>query len=279
MLQKYSFSWWKAWPKLLIFWAIHGNEPCWTLAIEKYISELCLWKQTLDKGQVTFIPIANPVAYKSGNRYVLRDVNRIFWKYASPQCEEEKISDELASLIDEHDYLLDIHSTTEATVPYVFQDFNDKESELIAQSIPSFYIVSWWQDLYEGTSVGDTISYAYSVWKKGVLIECGQHNGIQARQVAYDAINSFLAHFSVICTNNTKEYKFDGCYIQMKQVFYKESEGNFTQSWKNFDFVKKGELLAMYNDWGEIFAPNDGYIIMPNDNIEIGQDWFYFWEV
>ena len=32
----------KAWKKLLILWAIHGNEHCWTIAIQRLIDQMFL---------------------------------------------------------------------------------------------------------------------------------------------------------------------------------------------------------------------------------------------
>ena len=113
------------WPNILIFWAIHGNEPCWTLAIKKVIQQLRNNQIILHKGSVTFVPIANKPAYELNKRYIDQDLNRIIWKYTSPTTVEQSISQELISLIEECDILLDIHSTTESSPAFVFQDFSD----------------------------------------------------------------------------------------------------------------------------------------------------------
>lgn len=276
MIESYTFTSEVNWPKLLIFWAVHWNEPCGTLAIQKIIQLFENKKIILQKWSVTYVPVANPVAFEANQRYKEKNLNRIFWKYSSPSCDEEVYSNYLAGLIDSHDYLLDIHSTSEDTLPYVFQDFNDNESKQIAQSISSSYVVSWWQDLYQESLTWDTISYAYKMWKKGVLIECWQHVDPSSIQVAYDAIISFLLYFWVIehvWNKSIQTWK----YIVMKQVIYKDRDWILTSNWKNFDYVEKWTVIARYNDWESILAQDNGYVIMPDTNADIWEEWFYFW--
>jgi hypothetical protein len=42
------------------------------------------------------------------------------------------------------------------------------------------------------------------------------------------------------------------------------------------DVIKKGELIARYDDGEELFAIDDGFILLPNLNAEIGTEWYYF---
>src|SRR5207245_6134792 len=63
-------------PKLIVLGAVHGNETCGTKAIQRVIGEIDSGKLEIAAGQVTFVPIANPLAYRRGERAGERNLNR-----------------------------------------------------------------------------------------------------------------------------------------------------------------------------------------------------------
>ena len=56
----------------------------------------------------------------------------------------------------------------------------------------------------------------------------------------------------------------------------KKKEGRLTKNYKHLDKIYKGEKIAQYDDGQELFAVDDGYILLPNLEAEIGAEWYYF---
>ena len=64
----------------------------------------------------------------------------------------------------------------------------------------------------------------------------------------------------------------------MEKVIYKTKNGNLSKCSNHLDKVKKGEIIAKYDDGEEIKADRDYLMIMPHnddDNLKIGNEWFY----
>jgi hypothetical protein len=62
----------------------------------------------------------------------------------------------------------------------------------------------------------------------------------------------------------------------MNKVFYKTKEGFLAKPWKHLDSVKKGEIIAKYNDGENIIAEDDCLIILPHHReVKLGGGWFY----
>ena len=62
-------------PSSLVMGAIHGNEKCGTIAIDRVMSEIDSGHLKIVKGQGDLpIPIANPKAYELDQRYFERNL-------------------------------------------------------------------------------------------------------------------------------------------------------------------------------------------------------------
>jgi hypothetical protein len=62
----------------------------------------------------------------------------------------------------------------------------------------------------------------------------------------------------------------------MKNYVIKKREGSLCHNFKHLDAIKKGELIARYDDGEELFAIDNGFILLPNLEAEIGTEWYYF---
>ena len=54
-----------------------------------------------------------------------------------------------------------------------------------------------------------------------------------------------------------------------------EKKGCLCRAYKHLDAVLKGEKIAEYEDGEVLIAPQDGYILLPNANADIGAEWYY----
>ena len=54
--------------RLIVTGAVHGNETCGTVAIRRVLDDIEHGRLVINAGAVTFVPIANPLAYERHQR-------------------------------------------------------------------------------------------------------------------------------------------------------------------------------------------------------------------
>lgn len=79
-------------PRLIITGAIHGNERCGTEAITRVMAELDSGTLSLRSGLVTFVPVANPLAYANNTRNGDRNLNRHLFPSSDPHDFEDHVA-------------------------------------------------------------------------------------------------------------------------------------------------------------------------------------------
>lgn len=283
----------------VIFGAVHGNEICGPIAINRIIDDIDNHKISIKKGRVTFIPIANPKAHKMNVRFVERNLNRHMYPKDEPVHYEDHIDPILCDVLNNADVLLDLHSYQSQGGPFCFFGQSSQAEIDFARSLGIKHFVYGWSEAFSSSQKKDdlasmgtteyvrhqggfattTTSYARSKNKKGiaVTVECGNHLNDDAADVGYETIKRALAFLDMIDYDAPKSDEKQYC-IKMKSVFYKEKAGQFTKPWKHCDRVQKNDLIATYDDGEELRAPDDGFLVLPKaatDQPE-GSEWFYF---
>lgn len=280
---------------LLVTGVVHGNEFCGKEAIERVISEIEAGEIKLKAGSVSFIPVCNPRAFKENVRFIDRNLNRFLHedideKFIGQNRYEDKINPILCGAIRQADFLLDIHSYASKGGPFIFLGKDSLEEQNFARDLGVNNFVFGWADAYAKNDVADpkesvskesmgTTEYAREFGSNGagakaITLECGQHLNDDNAEIGYKAILNAMRHLGIIEGENAKKTEQICC--KMKSVFYKKKSGKFTEAWQHFDEVKQGETLAIYDDEEEIKTIEDGIIILPKENSEINQEWFYF---
>jgi len=274
MLEAFDFKSINPGKSILITGAVHGNEVCGSIACKNIISKIKSGNINIKSGSVTFIPVSNPKAYAINKRFFEINLNRVIKKSKSPKLYEEKISNILTDYIKFNDYHLDLHSMHENGTPFVFQDY-EEEAEF-ARILGLEYIFIGWPNVYKNSkTVKDysTQHYAHTVKTINCTVECGSHTDPKAVEIAELCILRSLSYLGIIDYNETNNLKQK--FIEMKDVHFKESEGKFAKNFVDLDIVKKGEIIAIYNNGKKIIADNDCYIILPNKNANLNEEWFY----
>lgn len=280
MIKSHTYTWVKPWPHLLITGAIHGDEPCGTIAIQKFIGQIEQWSVYIASWTVTLIPICNPKAYKQNTRYIEKNLNRIFTKHKNPDSYEQALANELTSYVDRCDVILDIHSAHTAGPPNVFQDYISKENESLAKSTGIELIIQWRPEIYttQGKSeIRDSIWYAHNLWKQWVLIECWQHTDSKAPDVAYVALRNIMNHLN-ICTHQNTPKTLSCKTIYMTKIVYKRKKWSFSRDRYHGEYIHAWQKIAACIDWESIFAPCNGYILLPNPKAKTWEERFYIWK-
>lgn len=299
----------EAGPRLIILGAVHGNETCGTRAIQRLCAEIESGALVLARGLLTLVPITNPYAYQRGERNGERNLNRKLAMSEVPQDYEDHLANRLVPLLGQHDILLDLHSFNAPGTPFIFlgPENNPGPLEAFARAEeeenwavrlgPRRLIHGWLQTFANGVAarlaqhhadaraslINTDPAYGIGTTETmrqlggiALTVECGQHADPAAPEVAYQAIRRTLAHFGLVdeapppCVDQPE-------WLCISQVLDKQDDGDvFARNWISFDALSAGEIVGTRAHGEVVKAPGDGFILFPNANTPVGNEWFYF---
>ncbi len=279
MLEIYRFSSKEKGEDVLFLGSVHGNEVCGSLAIDEVLRKIKEGLLTIQKGSVAFIPRVNKRAYDEGKRFIDVNLNRVVKKKDSANTHEERLAQALIPFLEEADYVVDLHSMTAKTEPMVFLDYESVENNSLAEATGAPFCVKGWPAVFKSDELcSDTISCVHRSSGHGVTVECGQHNEASSVEVARNVILKVLKRYNGLRGDFlTQATKSASVSVRIKKVFFRDSDKDtFTHSFTNFEAIKRGELIASRSGGITISAEEDGYILLPNNNAQVGHEWFYF---
>lgn len=268
------------WPTIVIFWWIHWNEVAWVNVIEKFLNQLQNNEIKILKWKL-ILAYWNEEAIKIWKRQVKYNLNRLFKEeYFLKESDDYEIKrvKELKQILDKWDILLDIHSTSSESVPFMFaEDFKDEVE--VAKNIWPEKIIIWWEKISWSLLSWDTNWYMHSKWKIAFTLECWQHNSSNAFNIWYNTSIKLLEYFGMLKKSNSNSLvnkKID--LIEMYKI-------EVTKTWKfkfinkidNFSEIKKWELIWL--DGGKKIIVKENFIILlPNyeKNLSIWEEIFYY---
>ena len=222
-------------PAILVFGGIHGNEHCGTRAIEQVIGQLNTGALRLQRGSVRFVPVCNPGARERGLRYIDADLNCIFRRGLRPEAYEGALTADLCRHVRDCDALLDIHSTTSETVPFVSLGYPSPDSLALAESLgPTIILMGTPAFRAYAKRVGryTTGLYASEHGKPYSVVECGQHAEEAAARVAYRAVINCMRHFGVI-EGPLERRPLEKIAVQ--DIFVRQEGEKLANLWRNFE--------------------------------------------
>lgn len=255
-------------PKILVLGRIHGNEPGGEKAIRRFLDDLEKETQTINKGEVTFIPCCNPKAAQENKRYIDVNLNRIIDHDLAAQYArtyEGQLASDILTHLDKADIIIDIHTYSDDIPPCVVCTGDDAVSQLMASACPIQNIVCDSPYLTaEDTSA--TFHYTKKTGKAGILIEAGQNEDPQTALTAYNSLVSILSKLQVTSFDvgeDVQGFK-NHTYIQITDALYNKAGYELM-----FDLEKTKEItigMALYKDKaGKIFyAQTSGHLYMKN---------------
>lgn len=296
-------------PHILMTAAVHGNETAGTFAMTRLIKQIEDGDITLQGGALTLIPVVNPKAYRLQRRAGDRNLNRRLAPVDHPEQYEDHIANWLCPILAEHDGLLDLHTFQSGDQAFALfgpqnnqgplEPFAQAEiEETIVQRLGCNRFVYGWLDTYakgierrkkevqagrfDAQNVDidpmygvGTTEYMRSKGGWAITLECGQHDDIKGREVAYQAIISTLILTGLIA-GSTPSLAKDPQVLGLYDVFDRFHENDtFARPWKSFDAIAQGELIGTRGDGTRITAEQDCMIVFPNMKSQPGQEWFY----
>ncbi|MFT3719986.1 succinylglutamate desuccinylase/aspartoacylase family protein [Pseudorhodoferax sp.] len=299
-LRLHGFAALRPGPRLLVLGGVHGDETCGTAAVERLRAELDGGRLALSAGELTLVPVANPLARRLGRREGERNLNRSFQPSARPADHEARLTNLLCPVLARHDVLLDLHSFQSAGAPFAMIGPRDNAGPLepfaraveegrLAWHLGTDCVVEAWLDVYaarlarlgraddaEALAFGwGTNEYMRSQGGYAVTLECGQHRDPQAPEVAYQAIRAALRLLGM--ADGPAPAPAHPRVLRLVDVTDRAAPGDrFVRAWASFDRVRAGETIALRADGTPVPAPCDGCIVFPNAEALPASEWFYF---
>lgn len=289
-------------PLLICFGGVHGNEPAGVQALELMFKMLEVEPITNPafsyKGALLGL-IGNTEAYKSGQRFIDTDLNRIWTKekvdFVSQAKEyvlnnEEKelkalihtIQDEIENYQPHEIYILDLHTTSSYGGIFTIA-CDDQRSMEIAMELHAPVITGMLEGIY-GTTLHYFNEDNFSVPTTGVLFESGQHTEPLSVNRAIAAITNCMRTIGSIDARHI-ENRHDRILIEYSRKLPKVatlvlrheiSNGDqfeMMPNYHNFQKVSKGEIIAT-NKYGAVSVPEDSLLLMPLYQKQ-GEDGFF----
>jgi len=300
-LAVYQFAGLQTGPKLIVLGAVHGNETCGAVAIQKIRQDIESGMMHIDRGTLTMIPITNPLAYQNRRREGQRNLNRNMRVTSTPQDFEDLVCNVLCPMLAAHDVLLDLHSLHTPGIPFAmigppnnqgnlepFSRANEEEDFALSLGIHRF--VEGWLDTYargvterQVRGMDANVDYGIGTTETmrrfggiGITLECGQHEDVSAPRLAYTAICKALSHLGMTTSTASSEKQHRNQVIQIYRVVDRlHCDDQFSREWRSFESVKQGDLIAYRKDGTALSAEQDGWIVFPNPNAPVDQEWFY----
>ena len=291
-------------PRLIVVGAVHGNETCGTRAIGRIIGQLDSGALHVTAGGVTFVPVANPLAYANGTRAGQRNLNRALFPNPHPQDFEDRIANWLCPLLAGHDVLLDLHSFQARGAPFALlgprnndgplQAFaHEGQERALARRLGVQRFVDGWLATHEQGvrrraasaaagalqlrhGVGST-EYMRASGGYALTLECGQHDDPAAPEVAYRAILNSLACLGLIDAAAPEPVAAaDIEAFSLVAVHDKiDARDAFCRDWASFDAVQQGQQIGTRADGTPVLAEFDARILFPDSAAEAGSEWYY----
>ncbi|MET3133243.1 putative deacylase [Oxalobacteraceae bacterium GrIS 1.11] len=288
-------------PRLIVLGAVHGNERCGTLAITRVMALLDSGALALTAGAVSFVPVANALAFAKGERIGQRNLNRNLYPSDAPQDFEDRAANWLCPLLARHDVLLDLHSFSGDGAPFVMVGPHNNDGQLepfaragqeraLARSLGVGRCVDGWLQTYaDGVrrrathagaleaelayGIGST-EFMRSMGGYGVTLECGRHDDPAAPEVAYRAILNTLAHLEMVMAPPPAVADMEA-WTMVAAHDKRDADDAFSRPWASFDRIRLGELIGTRADDTPVHAECEGVILFPDSVAAAGKEWYY----
>ena len=256
-------------PHVMVNAVTHGNELCGAIAVDRLFKMDA--RPTRGKLSLAF---ANVDAFHSFNpslphasRFVDEDFNRV-WTPAvldgSRQSVELTRARAMRPIIDQIDFLLDIHSMHDPHGPVMISGPLDKGIALSKQTgVPEFIVAD--AGHANGTRMRDYGGFADPAsGKAALLVECGQHWERASADLAWQTVWRFLRALDVV-DRALADAQIDSAPVAAQKVV-RVTEAVIANN-KDFKFAEGLHGLSIVPTRGDVIALDGGKPVQaPYDN-------------
>jgi succinylglutamate desuccinylase len=241
---------------LLITGLVHGNEVIGIEVINRVLKRVVKNKEiNINLGFL----LCNIEAAQKNTRFVESDLNRGFSTQEIITLEQKRAV-KIAKIIDQADFIFDLHQTVEPSLtPFFVMEHRHELIQIANQLLPQFPIVTFGTDGFSKT--GQTmLEYASAQGAKAMVIECGQ-NGF-SEDLAQKIESACLELINTL--KNTKIIKTK--HISVLHIVTSITHMGNTHlipGLVSYLPIKQGQVLA-HEGVVEIKAPFDGRLVFPS---------------
>jgi predicted deacylase len=269
-------------PHVMLTAVVHGNELCGAIALDHLFREEV--RPVRGKLMLGFVNVA---AFESfdpadprASRFVDEDFNRL-WDPATLEGDRDSAelrrARQIRPLIDQAEYLLDIHSMQHATAPLMMAGPLPKGRALArGVGIPETVVTDAGHTA--GTRMRDYLGFADAASpRNALLVECGQHWEADSRDIAIETVYRFLRHLDVISPEIAEPHISDGApaqkFIEVAgPVTIETDEFRFATDYKGLEVIPEAGTVIGHDGDKEVRTPfNDCILIMPSLRLNKGE--------
>lgn len=255
-------------PTIMVTALIHGNELCGAWALK----ELLEHGVRLTKGRL-ILAFCNLNAFENFNavshdasRFVDEDMNRVWQsdKLNNPSTLERQRANEMTKWVVEADWLLDLHSMHEPSVPLLMTGMLDRNVELAKQlGTPQHVIMDAGHK--DGTRMRDFGPFGDPQGSaQALLIECGFHGDLSSITVARQLVGRFLVESGVMQEQELPENW--SLPPKVSQIVLKVTDAVVATS-MNLTFSEPYQGMECIAQAGTVIGQDNGTpIVTPYDN-------------
>lgn len=272
----------KSGPHVMLSAIVHGNELCGAIALDYLLRHEL--RPPAGKLTLAFMNVAAFESFDESNptvsRYMDEDFNRLWTRDV---LEGDRDSVELRRaravrpIVDQADYLLDIHSMQHATVPLMMCGPLEKGRQLARDLGSPEHVVSdaghtAGRRMRDYEAFGDASSP-----RNALLVECGQHWEPASVAVAKEISLRFLAHYEVVDPVFVQEHLTTATPSRQRlievtgPVTIETDDFRFTESFSGMEVIEKKGTLIGWDGSTEVRTPyDDCVLVMPSRRLRKG---------
>jgi predicted deacylase len=273
----------KSGPHVMLSAIVHGNELCGAIALD-YLMRHAV-RPVAGRLTLAFMNVSAFEHFDATNptvsRYVDEDFNRLWTREV---LESDRDSVELRRaravrpIVDQVDYLLDIHSMQHSTVPLMMCGPLEKGRQLARELASPEHVVSD-AGHAAGRRMRDYEDFAQaSSGRNALLVECGQHWESASVDVAKEIALRFLAHYGIVEPDFVEEHlpvmppRRQRVIEVTGPITIETDNFRFTESFSGMEVIEKEGTLIGWDGSKEVRTPYDNCVlIMPSRRLRKGE--------
>jgi predicted deacylase len=273
----------KSGPHVMLSAVVHGNELCGAIALDYLLRHEV--RPVAGKLTLAFMNVAAFERFDASNptvsRYVDEDFNRLWTREvldSDRDSVELRRARAVRPIVDEADYLLDIHSMQHSTVPLMMCGPLEKGRQLARDLASPEHVVSD-AGHAAGRRMRDYEAFCdTSSQRNALLVECGQHWNADSVAVAKEISLRFLSRYGVVEPAFIEEHLTAAPPGQQQvievtgPITIETDEFRFTENFRGMEVIEKEGTLIGWDGNTEVRTPYDNCVlIMPSRRLRRGE--------
>ncbi|WP_233234250.1 succinylglutamate desuccinylase/aspartoacylase family protein [Bordetella sp. LUAb4] len=269
-------------PTVMITALIHGNELCGAWALKDVLAAGLRPQRgalTLAFCNLAAFDRFDAAAY-TDSRFVDEDMNRVWSddKLADSSTQERRRAAQLLPWVKKADWLLDIHSMSNSTVPLQMSGVHQHNIDLaLTLGNPAHIIAD--AGHAAGVRMRDYGRFGAEQdnGSRSLLIECGFHGAPSAHQVATDQVARFLVASGIVEAARLPGSWFAPTAPSQEAlrvthaIAAKSTDFRFSQHWKGLEKLPHAGTVIAWSDGEAVTTPyDDCVLIMPAVTVRPG---------